>query len=498
MTKDNTTYIDSLLEKKESATLEFKATYNKEQTGMVICSLLNGKGGQLVLGIDDNKQIKGIVKAEIYAKEITGYLINEIVPEPAISVDVQKINNKKIIIVSVWQGTNQPYIFKGNVYFRKGDTSIKANSKQLAELIHGNQERDERWEAKTAIEVEMEDIDLNEVESCIKEASLAKRDSVLPDNPLLFLSKYGLYKNGDFTNAAVVLFGKEPARYFPQVRVRLSVFKTDKTGEEILYDKILDKNLFQSINQIADFFDLAFGVSSAFKSNDWKRQDKLGFPRLALREAILNAFIHRDYSSYSSSIAINIYPDKLEITSYGKLPKGITVKSLSGDHMSVPVNPDIAHIFFLRRWIEKIGIGTVKMIRQCKEQGFKIPVWKVKDSSVTVTFPDVSVPFNYNEGISEGISEGIDKLIDEYYNEGISKGTSKGITDSLKVSMLEIIELLIKKESMRASEIADKLNKPYKTIERHIKTLRDLGAITYEGSKKAGGYKINKELLNTR
>ena len=78
----------------------------------------------------------------------------------------------------------------------------------------------------------------------------------------------------------------------------------------------------------------------------------------------------------------------------------------------------------------KIGISTIKMIRQCKEQGFKVPVWKVKDNSVTVTFPDISVPFNYNEGIS----------------------------DSLKVSMLEIIELMIKNESMRASEWINRSN----------------------------------------
>ena len=274
------------------------------------------------------------------------------------------------------------------------------------------------------------------------------------------------------------------------------VFKTDKSGEEILYDKIFDKNLFQSINQITDFFDLAFGVSSSFKSTDWKRQDKLGFPRLAVREAILNAFIHRDYSSYSSSIAINIYPDKLQITSYGKLPKGVTIKSLSQDHLSIPVNPDIAHIFFLRKWIEKIGIGTVKMIAQCKEQGFKVPVWKVNENAVTVTFPDISVPFDYSEGISEGLSEGLNKLISDYYNKGISEGTSKGITDSLKNSMLAIIEILIKNKSLRASEIAKKLNKPYKTIERHIKILKDINAITYEGSKKAGGYQISKWLLD--
>ena len=92
------------------------------------------------------------------------------------------------------------------------------------------------------------------------------------------------------------------------------------------------------------------------------------------------------------------------MNSYGSLPKGISVKSLSEDHLSIPVNPDIAHIFFLRGWIEKIGIGTMKMIAHCKELGFKPPIWKLIDNTVSVTFPDVVVPFNYNEGITEGIT----------------------------------------------------------------------------------------------
>ncbi len=203
--------------------------------------------------------------------------------------------------------------------------------------------------------------------------------------------------------------------------------------------------------------------------------------------SILNAIIHRDYSSYSSSVAINIYPDKLQITSYVKLPKGITIKSLSLDHLSIPVNPDRAHIFFLRKWIEKIGIGTIKMITQCKDQGFEAPVWHTTGNSVTVTFPGISVPFYY----SEGISEGLNKLIDDYSSEG----TSKGITDSLKESMLEIINLLIKNKSLRAPENAEKHNKSYKTIERHLKILKDIKAITYKGSKRAGGYEVTNKLF---
>ncbi|MFY8189002.1 MAG: ATP-binding protein [Flavobacterium sp.] len=184
-------------------------------------------------------------------------------------------------------------------------------------------------------------------------------------------------------------------------------------------------------------------------------------------------------------MAVNIYPDKLQISSFGSLPKGITVKSLTEDHLSIPVNPTIAHIFFLRNWIEKIGIGTMKMIANCKELGFKAPVWIVKDNTVSVTFPDLIVPFNYDEGITEGITEGIESLINAIETEGISEGISKGITDTVKESFNEIITLIIKEKSIRASEIAEKLNRPYKTIERHIKTLKELGAIEYEGSKRA-------------
>ncbi|MCH8012693.1 MAG: putative DNA binding domain-containing protein [Candidatus Marinimicrobia bacterium] len=492
MKSDDIMQFESILKKEESETLEFKSSYDKEQVGQIICSFLNKKGGQIVIGCGDKNQVIGVTKAKYKADEIAKYLTKEIVPEPVISVDIQNYKNKNVIMINVWQGNNPPYIYKGSIYYRKNISTVKASSAQLAKLIHSSQEINQRWETKPAIEIELDEIDLNEVNGCIKDVTMANRDINIPSDPIQFLSKYGLYKNGDFTNAAVLMFGKEPVQFFPQVRIRLSVYKTDKTGGNILYDKIFDKNLFQSTTQITDFFDLAYGVSSSFKSTDWKRNDKLGFPRLAVREAILNAIIHRDYSSYSGSVAINIYPDKLKISSYGKFPKGITVKSLAEDHLSIPVNPDIAHIFFLRNWIEKIGRGTVKMISQCRDQGFKIPFWRVHGNSVTVTFPGISVPFNYNEGISEGISEGLNKLLIDYYNEGINEGTSKGITDALKASMQEIIELLIKDKSLRASEITGKLNKPYKTIERHIKTLRDIKAIVYMGSKRAGGYQLTE------
>ena len=490
MKKDHSLHIDSILNKPASLTLAFKAEDDKDQVGQVICSFLNGKGGQLVLGIGDNQQVTGIAQAETKAHELLNYLEQEIIPEPAISVEVAPYQGQQLILVNVWKGTKQPYIFKGGIYFRAGSTTVKSSSKQLADIIHSRPESNTRWEVKSAIEVREQDIDLNEVLDCIKDASGSGRGENIASDPLQFLNKYGLYKNGDFTNAAVLLFGKNPVQYFPQVRVRLAVFKTDKAGERMIYDKHIEQNLFQTVRQVTDFFDLAYGISSSFKSNDWKRNDVPGFPRLAVREAVLNAIIHRDYSSHSSSIAIHIYPKKLVISSYGKFPKGVTIKSLSEDHLSVPVNPDIAHIFFLRRWIEKIGRGTLKMIAQCQEMGFSIPIWSKQGNSVSVTFPNISIPFNYSEGISEGISEGLMQLIQAESCEGLSEGATGGISDNLKKALLDIIELLVKNDALRASEISDKLNRPYKTIERHIKRLRALKAIVFRGSKKTGGYRL--------
>jgi len=173
------------------------------------------------------------------------------------------------------------------------------------------------------------------------------------------------------------------------------------------------------------------------------------------------------------------------------LPKGISIKSLSEDHLSVPVNPTIAQIFFLRNWIELIGIGTVKMIDQCKKLGFKIPVWNQKDNTVNVVFPDVKVPFNYGEGITEGITEGLNNLIVKAIDEGITEGITEGLINTY----LAVIEVLIKNGSLKVTQLANEIGKSAKTVERYVAFLKEIGAIEYEGSKKAGGYRVTDSLL---
>jgi len=201
-----------------------------------------------------------------------------------------------------------------------------------------------------------------------------------------FLSRYGLYQNGNLTNAAVVLFAKEPARYIPQCRVRLTVYSSSKTGVAFDYDRLLEGNLFDNIDNIIQFFETNIGLTSQFEKQKWQRIDKPRYPIQALREGVLNALMHRDYSNVSGSATISIYPDKLEITNYGELPKELKTSDLKRNHLSLPRNPDIAHVSFLRGWIEKIGRGTLKIVEDCKEAGMREPRWTSKSGFTTLTF----------------------------------------------------------------------------------------------------------------
>ncbi|MBC8147790.1 MAG: ATP-binding protein, partial [Bacteroidetes bacterium] len=169
-------YIMDLLDKPESINLEFKAIYSKVEIAKVICSFLNRDGGRLVVGVDDHLKIVGVKEAEKLATEIQTYLYQEIVPEPVLSVDIQGLNNKKLLVIAARQGTNQPYIFDGAVYYRKGSSTIKADSKQLSILIHNEAERNQRWEIKPAIEVEVDDINLNDILDCINEIRKTDRE----------------------------------------------------------------------------------------------------------------------------------------------------------------------------------------------------------------------------------------------------------------------------------------------------------------------------------
>ncbi len=482
--------IKSLLKQGESEQLEFKQVVRKDAIGKSICAFLNHEGGQVLIGISDDNKVVGIADAEKWEKELTDYLNTSIIPEAPVMVSVEQVGKKEVLLIKVWAGSKQPYIFDGSIYFRKGQSTVKATSQQISDLIHNRQKDELHWERQLALGVELEDLDIHEIQKTIDRSINESKLDENKRNPIDFLTHFGLFQNGHFTNAAVVLFAKNPARFIPQTRVRVAFLEKGKTADEFVDDRILDGNLFKNISAVQDFFEKHLRTTRKFTEKDWERQDEYVVPMSALREGVMNALVHRDYSLSSASMSVIIYSDRIEVFNSGKSP--LKAAELQKSHLSLPVNPDIAHMAFLRGFIEKIGRGTIKIMDACKAAGLKAPKWTTTDTSVKLAFP-------LNVKLGGAVDGAVDGATDDTLAsklDGAIDGAIDGATKSTKSKLSSLLRAIVDNEGKRIPDYKEITNLgSERTMERYVEQLREAGFIEFKGSAaQTGGYFITDKL----
>jgi ATP-dependent DNA helicase RecG len=484
--------IKKLIKQGEGEQLEFKEAVRKEDIAKALCAFLNANGGIVLIGVQDDGKIIGVSDAEKQEEELKNYLFTSIIPEAPVTVSKEVIGNKNILFAKVWNGSKPPYVFNGTIYFRKGGNTVKATPNNISALIAERQKNELHWERRPALGIEIEDLDELEIRKTLKDLAQFGRGRVFSEKQVEeFLTYYGLYQNGNLTNAAVVLFAKEPTRYFPQCRVRLTVLKGTKASDQFSYDRVLEGNLFRNTEEILQFFEVNIAVSSRFSDKKWKRIDT-PFPKLALREGLMNALIHRDYSNVSGSAIIAFYPDHLEITNYGELPSELKPADLARNHLSLPRNPDIAHICFLRAWIEKIGRGTIKMIEDCEEKGFPKPIWQSKSGVTTLVFPEITVTAKIGDTISDAVSD----TVNDALNDAVKKKKIDTVSDTVSDTLIDIVNYVATNEKgVSITELIKKANKSSATVKRYLQTLKAIGIIEFKGAAKTGKYFVNKTAL---
>jgi len=332
-------------------------------------------------------------------------------------------------------------------------------------------------------------IDQKLILSTITESRENHRGNFEGHNILDFLSAYGLYQNGSFTNACVVLFAKTPAKYLPQIRVRLTEYGETKTDKNLLRDEIFEGNLFAIQDKLERYIG-NLGIRSVFDKNQWKRID-FKFPEKALQEGIINALMHRDYSSSSGGVSISIFPDSFVISNSGHFPDDIKVNELKKSHRSHPVNPDIAHVVFLRGLIDKLGRGTLKVVDECRKEGLKDPVWKDSIDGITLTFHGPKAlaakkDTNKNDDVNELVNDGVNAVVNEVINDAV--------TNIVKFRLIEILRFINSNKGTKVSDLITRFNVSERTIRDNIKILIDFNLVKYIGSKKAGAYELSNKM----
>jgi ATP-dependent DNA helicase RecG len=162
-------------------------------------------------------------------------------------------------------------------------------------------------------------------------------------------------------------------------------FSDNKVSDEYTNQVWMHGPLVRVCRELFEKLDSINKVRARFREGSVTRDDQPMYPRRALREGVVNAMVHRDYSSYSGGVKVSVYPNRVEIWNSGRLPDGLKTSDLKKDHPSILINPDITQAFYVAGLMEAIGRGTQKIVVDCKLLGAPTPTWKDAPTGVTLT-----------------------------------------------------------------------------------------------------------------
>lgn len=247
-----------------------------------------------------------------------------------------------------------------------------------AALVHYMEEKELLrllpWDAAYNPMATMDDIDPEKVSAFVdlaKEKRRFKKRFSLENIPSILRHLDLLSKDGRLTNSAVLLFAKNPQRFFPTSEVKCMVFPTNVKRKPVLSYQIYKGNVFELVDEAVGFvmqhIDVAVGTHE-----DIDADVKYEIPMSAVTELIVNAVAHRSYES-NGSVEVMLYPDRLEVWNPGQLPYGLTTAMLREEHNSMPTNPTLATPMYLAGYIERMGSGTTDVVNDCVEAGLREP-----------------------------------------------------------------------------------------------------------------------------
>jgi hypothetical protein len=218
--------------------------------------------------------------------------------------------------------------------------------------------------------------------------SVAKEERKFPlrkgTTPEAMLSHLNLLDGTQPTNAAVLLFGKNPQRFFPASEIKCLSFRGKVVEKPIPSYQIYTGTIFDQVDHAADFVLSKLNRLVPPRGETPVSDTGYEIPKPAIHEALVNAVAHRDYTS-RAAVQVMVFVDRVEVWNPGALPPDLTPESLKAEHPSIPRNPLIAHPLYLTHYIEKAGTGTLDMITYCKAAGLPEPFFEQRGGQFVVT-----------------------------------------------------------------------------------------------------------------
>ena len=402
----------NLLRKPEGKTLEFKRDLSSPIPFLrSVVAFSNTSGGTVLIGVEDRtRNLRGVADPVALEERVASLIADSISPQVLPDIDILRYSDRHLLAVRVYPSSNRPHHLGTNpetgVYVRIGSTNRIADEQLIEEMRrYANREA---FDERPMPELDSEAIDFRAAsESFAEFRRLTQRDL---DILRLCATHQGRRVP---TVGGVLLFGRDRLAHFPDAWIQAGRFAgVDKTN--ILDRAELSMPLADAIPAAMAFIERH--MASGVEIGPVRRTPRWTLPPIAIREALVNAVVHADYSQRGAPIRLAIFDDRLEIENPGLLPFGITLDELPRG-VSKLRNRVIGRVFHEIGLAEQWGSGVQRMITACRDAGLAPPVWEEIGTRLRVTIS--------TERAGESIADSIDQAIIEMLDARAGLGTSE-------------------------------------------------------------------------
>jgi ATP-dependent DNA helicase RecG len=361
----------------EDQNIEFKESWRDEYLKW-ICGFANAQGGKIFIGKDDDGKVIGLKDGKKLmedipnkVKDILGILVD---------VDLHKSKEGEFIEITI-EPYPYPVNYKGQYHYRSGSTKQELKGAALDKFLL--QKIGKRWDGVPVPKVSFKELKQETFDFFRKKALKSQRinEESLTDTNEQLLENLQLKEGEYLKRAAILLFHPFPENFVTGSYIKIGYFQSD---DDLIFQDAIHGNLFEQIEKTIDLLFTKY-IKAEISYEGINRVEKYEYPKEAIREALLNAVAHKDYSG-GVPIQISVYRDKIIFWNEGQLPENWTIKNLLVKHASRPYNPDIAIALFRSGYIESWGRGTIKILNECKQAGIPEPVFSYDSSDMSVEF----------------------------------------------------------------------------------------------------------------
>ena len=441
------------MELKENQIVEFKQNW-KDEYLQYISGFANAQGGTLYIGVDDKGNICGVKNAAALLEKLP----NQINSTTGVLAEVNLLTeNAKEYITIVVKPSKQPVSYRGKFYYRSGSTLQEMNGYALQDFLINKMGLS--FDAFPNSRATMEDIDRDAIDFFLRSAVAAGRISseVMHDTTEKILHNLNLVADdGNLTNAAVLLFAKDPQRFFISARFRIGRFGTSPS--DLIFQDEVNGNILQMADRVIWLLRSKY-LKTPIRYEGLHRIEDLEIPEPAMRELIYNAIVHRDYKG--TDIQMKVYDDHIWLWNEGELPAGYSTEALLKEHLSIPRNKLIANVFYKAGFIENWGRGFDKVIKGFWVAGIELPVVE-----------------NEFGGTSVHIQRKVEAKPDVV--------NDVNITERQK----QIITIISSNPQITGIELSKELSVSRRTITEELSVLKEKNILKRSGSNKNGYWEV--------